>query len=81
MKEIMIKQNYEAIEPSKKRMLLEKKQGLLQINLNTKERSKTIQNNGFSKETGPIKQTSREIQSYGYSKERRITSETETKIL
>ena len=79
MKEI--KQNYEAIEPSKKRMLLEKKQGLLQINLNTQERSKTIENNGFSKETRPIKQTSREIQSYGYSKERRITSETETKIL
>ena len=42
------------MEPSKKRMLLEKKgheQGLLQINLNYKRREQiTIQNNGFSKE-------------------------------
>ena len=29
----------------------------------------------------PVKQTSRKIQNYGCSKERRITSETETKIL
>ena len=79
MKEI--KQNYEGIEPSKKRMLSGKKQGLLQIKLNTKERSKTIENNGFSKKTRLIKQTNRKIQSSGYSKERRITSETETKIM
>ena len=46
------KQNYEAMELSKKRMLIEKnKQGILQINLNYKRKSKTIQNNGFSEDT------------------------------
>ena len=30
------------------RVLLEKRQGILQISLNYKKRSKTIQNNGFS---------------------------------
>ena len=38
MKNERRKQNYEAMEPSKKRMLLEKKnkQGILQVNLNYK---------------------------------------------
>ena len=67
------------MEPSKKRMLLEKnKQGIVQTKLNYKRNE---QNNGFSKKTRLIKQTSRKIQKYAYSKERRITSETEIKIL
>ena len=36
MKNERRKQNYEAMEPSKKSMLLQKKQGILQINLNYK---------------------------------------------
>ena len=48
----------------------------------TKERSKIIQNNGFSKELRLISmQTSRKIQNYGSRKERRVTAETEIKIL
>ena len=47
------KQNYEAMEPSRKRMLLEKKKGqqeLLRINLNYKRREQNvIQNDGFRK--------------------------------
>ena len=54
------KQNYEAMEPSKKRMLLEKKQAmeLLQINLNYKRKEQNNTKNGLSKETTLIKQTS-----------------------
>ena len=43
----------------------------------TKERSKTIQNNGFSKELRLFKQTSRKIHNYGSRKERGMTSKTE----
>lgn len=70
------------MEPSKKRMLLEKKggKGILQINLNYKRKEQNNTRQWFRQQRIRLtKRRSRKIKNYESGKERRMTSETETK--
>ena len=64
------KQNYEAMELSKKRMLIEKKQARDTANKLELQKKRAKQYKTMDSAKKPlIKQTSRKIQNYGFSKE------------
>ena len=66
------KQNYEIMEPPKKRMLLEKLQVRQTTKRATNKTSTKLQSNGCCKETRAIEPKSRKIQNTGHHKETRV---------